>query len=51
MKLPPEIEQALEQRLEVARKSIAEGKGIVADDAYFERLIARAKARLPEESE
>ena len=47
MQMPPEIER----RLEKARKSIAEGRGIIADDAYFERLIARAKARLIKETE
>ena len=35
----------INKRLDAARKSIAEGKGIVADDAYFQGLIARAKAR------
>ena len=36
---------SLNQRLEANRAAIAEGRGVVADEAYFERLRARAMSR------
>ena len=35
----------LNKRLDANRAGIAEGRGVVADDAYFERLRDRALAR------
>jgi prevent-host-death family protein len=35
----------INRRLEAGRKAIAEGRGTVADDAYFEGLRARALSR------
>ena len=35
----------LNKRLEANRKAISEGRGVVADDAYFDRLRQRALAR------
>lgn len=34
----------INQRVEASRRAIAEGKGIVADDAYFENLRSRIQA-------
>lgn len=36
----------IEERLEAGRKAIANGEGIVADSTYFDKLSARAEARL-----
>lgn len=36
----------LNHRLEQSRKDIADGKGHLADDAYFDGLRARARARI-----
>ncbi len=36
----------LNKRLTANRKAISEGRGVVADDAYFEKLRARAEARI-----
>lgn len=36
----------LNKRLEANRRAIVEGRGVVADDAYFEKLRARAEARI-----
>ena len=36
----------INKRLDERRRSIAEGKGIVADSAYFDGLVAHAQARL-----
>ena len=36
---------ALNKRLEASRLAMSEGKGVVADAAYFDRLRARATAR------
>lgn len=36
----------INKRLEASRAAIAEGKGVVADDGYFEGLRARAQSRL-----
>lgn len=36
----------LNKRLEASRAAIAEGRGVVADDAYFERLRDRALSRI-----
>jgi prevent-host-death family protein len=35
----------INRRIEVGRKAIAEGRGIVADDAYFDGLRERALSR------
>lgn len=37
---------SLNKRLETARQDIAEGRGHKADAAYFDRLRARAQARM-----
>ncbi|PID44248.1 MAG: prevent-host-death protein [Proteobacteria bacterium] len=37
---------SLNKRLEASRAAIAEGRGVVADDTYFERLRDRAMSRL-----
>lgn len=36
----------LNKRLEANRNAIAEGRGVVADDAYFQNLRNRAQARM-----
>ena len=36
----------LNKRLDASRKAIAEGRGVVADDAYFEKKRQRALSRL-----
>lgn len=36
----------LNKRLDAGRAAIAEGRGVVADEAYFERLRARAQSRI-----
>lgn len=36
----------LNKRLAANRQAIVEGRGVVADDAYFEKLRARAEARI-----
>lgn len=36
----------LNKRLEASRVAIAQGRGVVADDAYFDRLRDRAAARM-----
>ena len=36
----------INQRMEASRRDIVEGKGIVADDAYFNSLRDRVKARI-----
>ena len=40
------MQTKINQRLEASRKAYAEGKGIVADDAYFKRLRDIVKARI-----
>lgn len=36
----------LNKRLETNRRAISEGRGVVADDAYFANLRSRAEARI-----
>jgi len=40
------VQAKINQRLEASRRDCAVGKGIVADNAYFERLRDRVKARV-----
>ncbi len=40
------MQTKINQRLAVSRRDIAEGKGIVVNDAYFEGLRDRVKARI-----
>ena len=39
------MQTRINKRLDASRRDIAEGKGIVADEAYFNSLRERAKAR------
>ncbi|GAA6162198.1 hypothetical protein NBRC116589_43720 [Ruegeria sp. HU-ET01832] len=39
------------ERIEIGRKAIAEGRGVVADDEYFDSLRKRAEARISSNSE
>lgn len=36
----------INKRLEASRAAISEGRGVVADEAYFDELRARAQSRL-----